>query len=98
MTEITLSSGAVFNVTPVSSSQVKLDYLALHGITTLVTYGPDGSKGIVFSVDVITPWAQSFETPLVANSYQHAVSIALLECVRRNFVEPIKGYTCEVTK
>ena len=66
--------------------QQTLDYLANHNIITSVCYGPCGDKGIMFSVDVLTEDAESFNRPFAARSFGHAIDIAYSECVGRGWV------------
>jgi len=77
--------------TRLAQCQVALDYLAEHGITTSICYGPCGNQGILFSVDVLTRDALSFDKPFGAISLEQAIFIAYTECVRRGWCPAVNN-------
>ncbi len=70
-----------------SEIQTKFDYLARHGITVSLVYGPCGKGGeILYSVDVLTRDCRSFDRPYAARSFTQAVDIVLIECRERGWL------------
>lgn len=64
----------------------KLKSLAERGITTSVVYGPCGTLGDLFSVNVLTKDGESFEKPMAANFLEQCVDIAEIECTIRGWL------------
>ena len=70
-----------------AKTQQRLDWLADRGICTSITYGPAAGIGIVWSVNCLSPVLLDFEHPQQANSFDHAVEVAVLHSFLMGFVE-----------
>jgi hypothetical protein len=68
-------------------TQERLDWLAERDICTSITYGPSYGHGIIWTVNCLSPVYLDFEQPLKAHSFDHAVEIAVLHCIKLKFVE-----------
>jgi hypothetical protein len=68
-------------------TQERLDWLAIRGICTSVTYGPAEGFGIVWTVNCLSRHGTDFERPLQAHSFDHAVEIAVLHSIKVGFVK-----------
>jgi len=68
-------------------TQERLDWLAIRGICTSITYGPAEGYGIVWTVNCLSPDYLDFDQPLQAHSFNHAVEIAVLHSINLKFVE-----------
>jgi hypothetical protein len=72
-------------------AQRRLDWLAVNGICTSITYGPSegaqGAPSIIWTVNCLSPRYLDFEKPLQAYNFDHAVEIAVLESIEQGFVE-----------
>ena len=62
-----------------------LDCLARQNIVTSIAYGPCGDIGTAWTVNVLAKGCESFEKPLLALSFEHAVAIAVFECNKRGW-------------
>jgi hypothetical protein len=68
-------------------TQERLDWLAVNGICTSITYGPSEGHGIIWTVNCLSPKYLDFEKPLQAHTFDHAVEIAVLHSIKLGFVE-----------
>jgi hypothetical protein len=58
------------------------------GLIVSFCYGPCGSRGVMWSVDVLnTPDGSTFDKPFGANSLEHACQIVLIESRKRGWVQ-----------
>lgn len=66
----------------------RLEKLGRRGLTVSIAYGPCGSNGeLLYSVDLLSPDRQQFfDSPYVATSFEHAISIAENESKERGWV------------
>jgi hypothetical protein len=68
-------------------TQARLDWLAVNGICTSITYGPSEGRGIIWTVNCLSPIYLDFERPERAHSFDHAVEIAVIHSIKLGFVE-----------
>jgi hypothetical protein len=64
-----------------------MEELGHAGLTVSVCFGPCGDHLIGWSVDVLNREGQSFERPMAAKSFEHAVAIAIVESTGRGWFD-----------
>lgn len=63
-----------------------IEKLGVHGLLVSICYGPTGpDRRIMWTVTVLTPLGQSFDSPFAAKSLRQAAEIARLECEKRGW-------------
>jgi hypothetical protein len=83
----TLTGRTLTGRTLTGRTQERLDWLAINGICTSITYGPAEGFGIVWTVNCLSPDGQDFARLQMAHSFDHAVEIAVLHSIKLGFVE-----------
>jgi hypothetical protein len=63
-----------------------MEQLGRGGLTISVCCGPSGGQSFRWSVFVGAPNGDEFNMPYAANSFEHAIEIAELEAVRRQWL------------
>ena len=53
------------------------------GITVSLVYGNCGDMGLLWSVDVLLQWGESFDKPFVAETFTDAVRVLVVELGKR---------------
>jgi hypothetical protein len=71
-------------------TQARLDWLAAQEIVISIAYGEAEGLGVIWSVNCLTRNDEEFARPQRAHDFDGAVRIALLHCIKLNFVDGSK--------